>query len=65
MAKYEYMVGGLGNEWPVESEQSQVNELGQQGWRLIAVVTKPHDHSSVTFYYMMREIHDWRQVAPK
>lgn len=64
MAKYEYMVGGLGSGWPAESEQSQLNELGQQGWRLLAVITKPVEREPCTFYYMMREIHDLRLAAP-
>ena len=62
ISKYEYMVGGLGNEWTAESEQSQLNELGQQGWKLTAVVTKPFEHEPCTFYYMMREIHDWHEA---
>ena len=61
------MVGGLGG-WEPEDEQAHLNELGQQGWELVAVLNKPTAVGRMlTYYYLKRAVHDWgamRSNAP-
>ena len=59
------MVGGLDNKWDADSERTQLNEMGQQGWELVAVVVKPHDGKPCTFYYFRKEIQDGSTSGPE
>jgi hypothetical protein len=58
MMRFSYVVGGLGNEWDIQAEQAQLNEMGQQGWELVAVIVKPLKGTPATFYYFRREIRE-------
>ena len=58
MRTFSYLVGALGNKWNAEDEQAQLNEMGAQGWELVAVIVKPLDGHPSTFYYFRREIRD-------
>jgi len=55
MKRYSYLVGGLGLEWKAEDEQSQLNEMGQRGWELVAVVVKQVNGAACTVFYFRRE----------
>jgi hypothetical protein len=63
MKRFSYMVGGLGNSWDVASVEAQLNECGQRGWELVAVITRTLNAHPCTFYYFRKEIgeHDTRE----
>jgi hypothetical protein len=51
------MVGALDAKWKVEDEQAQLNELGQKGWELISIVTRPGpDGRPCVYYYLRRKL---------
>lgn len=52
------MVGALGNDWDAEAERVQLDAMGQRGWELVAVVTKPLKTTPCTYYYFRREIRE-------
>ena len=54
MKRFEYMVGGLGVKWKPEDEQAQLDELGEQGWELVSVITRPDPHGRPCCYYYLR-----------
>jgi hypothetical protein len=55
MKKFSYLVGGLSNDWKTEDEQSQLNEMGAQGWELVAVIVKIVSGVPMTYSYFKRE----------
>jgi hypothetical protein len=54
MTQYSYLVGALGVDWPPESEQAQLNELGAQGWELVSVVSRVEPAGKPCVYYYLR-----------
>ena len=44
--------------WTAEDEQSHLNELGQRGWELVAVVVKLMDGHVCSFHYLRKEINE-------
>lgn len=47
---FEYLVGGMSHDWPVEDIQSQLNLMGEQGWELISTETR----GNLTLFYFRR-----------
>jgi hypothetical protein len=56
MKRFSYMVGGLDNGWDMDSVEAQLNECGQRGWELVAVVARIYCAHPCTFFYFRREI---------
>ena len=55
------MVGGMGVKWKPEDAQAQLNELGEQGWELIAVLIRPDpDGRLCSYFYLRREKHEMK-----
>lgn len=58
MRKWQYVVGAMGTNWDIETEQAQLNAMGEQGFELVSTVIKPDpskSHRHLCFHYFKRE----------
>jgi len=54
--KFEYLVGGLERGFP-GGEQEKLNQLGNEGWELVAVILDKTITGTVTKFYLKRLVH--------
>ena len=54
MKKYEYLTKEYRNEKTIQD--SELNELGQEGWKLVFVDHFEYENDSISRFYFKREI---------